>query len=121
MNYSDIIFTIVFIIVCIVGFIHGYRGKTKREPKDFVPIMVPMSEIDDYEPQEVYDWITYVTLTTGTTYLDQQAWDWRSRHIRLLFDLRTVLKYPSRDAQINRMRYIASSHGLDTRVLNMHS
>lgn len=118
MNYSHLVLWIGAVIITVLAILNQMR-KVDARRKPAIPKHVVMTEVNNHTPQEVYDWVIYVTRTTGKGYLTQQQWDWRSKHICLLCDLRSLIHCKTEDAMLKHMHWIANVHGLNTRVLDM--
>lgn len=84
-----------------------------------VPRHVPMGEVDHFTPQEVYNWVVYITRLTGFGYLEQVNWDHTQKHNDLMQDLCKVL-YLRGSAEIDDWFVrVGHAHDLDTKIVDM--
>ena len=107
--------TAFLFIVCLIAV---YRTE-RIEPKGVrIPKHVPIGESDDYTPQQVFDWVVYVTKVIGKDYLEQLNWDENSRHNTLLIDLYSVVYEPSDEWRLKRFKEVGKLWHMDTSIVD---
>lgn len=117
MTLQESLLYLFLVIIFIMGLVIVLIRATKRDV-----ILVPyrhitVQEMNDRHPQDVFDWVAYVTLVSGTSYLKQLAYDTGCTHEILLSDLCTVAQCPEHEIP-DRLREIGQSHRLNTVIVD---
>ena len=104
--------TIVLVLLIVVA------GRAFNREVILVPYRhITVQEMNDRHPQDVFDWVAYVTLVSGTSYVKQLAFDTGCVHEILLSDLCTVAECPEHEIP-DRLREIGQSHRLNTVIVD---
>lgn len=78
-----------------------------------------MGEVDHFTPQEVYNWVVYITKLTGRGYIDQMNWNPNSIHTDLLRDLYMVNMLRGEAEIDDWFNRVGDAHNLDTSIVDM--
>lgn len=118
MNTAQIIAAFVIAVTFVMMVIRfGKRAYTDDVVK--VPRHVPMGEVDHFTPQEVYNWVVYITKLTGRGYIDQMNWNPNSIHTDLLRDLYMVNMLRGEAEIDDWFNRVGDAHNLDTSIVDM--
>lgn len=117
MNLSESLLYLAMATIVLVGLIIVAARSFKRDT-----ILVPyrhitVEEMDQCSPQEVFDWVAFVTLVSGTSYVKQLAYNRECVHELLLSDLCIVAHCPEHEIP-DRLREIGRSHLLNTVIVD---
>ena len=96
-----------------------FANNANRDDGVKVPRHVPMGEVDHFSPQEVYNWVVYVTKLTGMGYIDQMNWNPNSKHTDLLKDLYMVNMLRGEAEIDDWFTRVGDAHDLDTSIVDM--
>lgn len=107
-----VIATITLVLLIIVA-ARSFKRDTILVPHRHITV----AEMDNRHPQDVFDWVAYVTLVSGTSYVKQLAFDTGCVHEILLSDLCTVAQCPEHEIP-DRLREIGQSHRLNTVIVD---
>ena len=118
MNTAQIIAAFV-IAVTFVMLVIRFANRAYTDDVVKVPRHVPMGEVDHFTPQEVYNWVVYITKLTGRGYIDQMNWNPNSIHTDLLRDLYMVNMLRGEAEIDDWFNRVGDVHDLDTSIVNM--
>jgi hypothetical protein len=118
MRFDPMLFwTLVAAVVFVIIVVKLYRD-TEIKGAVSPPRHIPVTEMDKYHAQDVYDWVVYATRMTQAAFLEQLTWPRACKHDFLLSDLRTVLHARTEEEQLKRMKEIGKSFSLDTSIVD---
>jgi hypothetical protein len=117
MSFSESLLYLAMATLVLLGLIIVIARHVKRDT-----ILVPyrhitVEEMDYCHPQEVFDWVAFVTLVSGTAYVKQLAYNRGCVHEILLSDLCIVAHCPEHEIP-DRLREVGRSHRLNTVIVD---
>jgi len=118
LNTAQIIAAFV-IAVTFVMMVIRFANRAYTDDVVKVPRHVPMGEVDHFTPQEVYNWVVYITKLTGRGYIDQMNWNPNSIHTDLLRDLYMVNMLRGEAEIDDWFNRVGDAHDLDTSIVDM--
>ena len=116
MRYELILYAAMLLLA--VFFLVRFLDHLGQPDPILVPRQIAVSDMDDHTPQEVYNWVAYVTRLTGRGYLEQLAFERGMRHYTLLHDLLTGLNTDTEEDLLDRLREVAYRHRLSAEILD---
>ena len=107
---------LVALTVLLVGF---YLSTAADKSDAIIPVHVPVANANDFTAQQVFDWVAYITIMTGSReYVQQLAWDDNTKHAELYADLVLLSDAKTQKEVREWLRGVAYDHDLKTNVLD---